>query len=316
MPIMRRESFPDLTLDDALPALEEVITDTYEEFPMEHEKVMNVRTMSSGIVQHTQVSGIPAVTQVLEGAEYQQDAPVQGYDKTYRAYKYGVIVPITEELLEDNQYDEAIDRAQGLGRAMREAERISAAGVFNNAFTAGSTAGPDGLALCHTAHTLPYPGAGTSSNRLGTDADLSQTSIQDMVTLMRKTKDGAGKKVLVKPKFLVVPAELEFLATELLDATMKPQATDNGTISELNAPNALRSRYGLEPVVMDYLTDADAWFLVAGKGSHKIFWFWRKQPETSSDKEFKSDVALMKIKARWAVGFSDWRGVCGTSGAG
>jgi phage major head subunit gpT-like protein len=208
----------------------------------------------------------------------------------------------------------ALDRAHGLGRAMREAERISAAGVFNNAFTAGATAGPDGLALCHTAHTLPYPGAGTSSNRLAVDADLSQTSIQDMVTLMRKTRDGSGKKILVKPQFLAVPAELEFLATELLDATSKPQASTANNVTEVNAPNALRSRYGLEPVVLDYLTDADAWFLVAGKGSHKLFWYWRKQPQTSSDTEFKSDVALMKIKARWAVGFSDFRGICGTSG--
>lgn len=312
MPIMRRESFSDLQLEDALPVLEEIITDSMEEFPMEHEKILNVRSMSQGIVQHTQVTGIPAVGQVLEGEEYPTDAQVQGYDKTYRAVKYGVIVPITEELLDDNQHDEAFERAQHLGRAMREAERISAATIFNNAF---STTGPDGKVLCASDHPLPYPGAGTCSNLLGVAADLSLASIEDMVTLMRQTKDGAGKKVLIKPRFLVVPPEYEFLATELLDATSKPQASTAGSLTEVNMPNALRSRYGLEPVVIDYITDVDASFLVADKGSHKLFWFWRKQPETSSDMEFKSDVALMKIKARWAVGFSDFRGIVGTPGA-
>lgn len=308
---MRRENFSDLTLEDALPVLEEVISDTMEEFPMEHEKIFNVRTMDRGIIQHTQVTGIPAVGQVAEGAEYPLDAMAQGYDKTYRAYKYGVILPITEELLDDNMFDEAFERAEHLGRAMREAERISAASIFNNAF---STAGPDGQALCSTAHPLPYQGAGTSSNRLAVDQDLSLASLEDMITVMRKTKDGSGKKVLVRPRMLIVPPELEFLAHELLESDSKPQASTAGSLTEVNAVNSTKARYGLEPVVMDYLTDDDAWFLAAGKGSHKVYWFWRKQPETSSDKEFKSDVALMKIKARWALGFSDFRGIAGTSG--
>jgi hypothetical protein len=310
--VMRREQFSDLTLEDALPALEEVVTDTMEEFPMEHEKLFNVRTMDRAIVQHTQVTGIPAVGQVLEGSEYPQDQMVQGYDKTFRAFKYGVLVPITEELLDDNMFDEAFDRAEHLGRAMREAERISAAKILNDAF---SVAGPDGVALCHVSHPLPYPGAGTTANRLAVDADLSLASLEDMITVMRKTKDGSGKKVLVRPRMLVVPPELEFLAHELLESESKPQASTAGSLTEVNAVNAQRARYGLEPVVMDYLTDDDAWFLFAGKGSHKLFWYWRKQPQTSSDMEFKSDVALMKIKARWANGFSDFRGIAGTTGA-
>lgn len=312
---MNRAAFSDLTLEDALPVLEEIITDSMEEFPMEHEKIFNVRTMDRGIVQHTQITGIPAIGQVAEGAEYPVDSMVQGYDKTYRAYKYGVILPITEELLDDNQHDEVFERAEHLGRAMREAERISAAGIFNNGFTASTYAGPDGVALFSTAHPLPYPGAGTNSNRLATDADLSLASLEDMITLMRKTKDGSGKKVLVRPKTLIVPPELEFLAHELLESESKPQASTASSLTEVNAVNSTRARYGLEPVVMDYLTDEDAWFLAAGKGAHKLYWFWRKQPVTSSDMEFKSDVALMKIKARWALGFSDYRGLCGTTGA-
>ncbi len=310
--IMRREAFFDLVLEDALPALEQVITDSMEEFPMEHEKIFNVRTMSTGIVQHTQVSGLPAVPSVGEGDEFPTDGMVQGYDKTYKAVKYGVIVPITQELLDDNQHEEAFDRAEQLGRAMREAERTSAAGIFNNAF---STTGPDGVALCHTAHPLAYPGAGTSSNRLAVDSDLSLTSLEDAITLMRKTKDQAGKKVLLRPRYVVVPPELEFLVTELLDSTSKPQASTANNLTEVNEVNAVRSRYGLEGCVMDYLTDPDAWFLTADKGSHKLYWFWRKQPATSSDYEFKTETALMKISARWVNGFSDFRGVVGTPGA-
>jgi len=312
MGIMRREQFRDLVLEDALPALVEVANDTMEEFPMEHERIYNVRTMDRAIAQHTGVSGIPAAGQVAEGAEYPMDQFVQAYDKTYRAYKYGVIVPITQELLDDNQHEEAFERAEHLGRSIRESQRISASSVLNEAFT---TAGPDGVSLCSTVHPLAYPGAGTSSNRLAVDADLSLSSLEDLTTVMRKTKDQSGKKVLLRPRFLIVPPELEFLAHELLESESKPQASTASNLTEVNAVNAMRTRYGLEPVVMDYLTDDDAWFLSADKGSHKIFWYWRKQPVTSSDMEFKSDTALMKITARWSVGFSDFRGIAGTTGA-
>lgn len=312
MAIMNREQFSDLTLEEALPVLEEIITDSMEEFPMEHERIFNVRNMDRGITQTTQVSGLPAVGTVSEGGEYPMDQMVQGYDKTYRAIKYGVIVPITEELMEDNQYEEVLDRAEQLGRSMRESERISAASIFNNGF---SDVGPDGVSLFNTAHPLAYPGAGTSSNRLAVDADLSLAALEDLTTVMRKTKDQAGKKVLVRPSMLGVPPELEFLAHELLESESKPQASTASNISEINMDNAMRTRYGLEPVVMDYLVDDDAWFLMANKGSHKLYWFWRKAPMTSSDMDFRTDVAMMKIKARWALGYSDFRGVAGSQGA-
>jgi hypothetical protein len=66
---------------------------------------------------------------------------------------------------------------------------------------------------------------------------------------------------------------------------------------------------------MDYLTDEDAFYLAADKGSHKLYWYWRKRPQTSSDMEFKSDVALMKITARWVTSYSDFRGLAGSAGA-
>jgi hypothetical protein len=310
--MMRREQFSDLVLEDALPVLEEVATDTMEEFPMEHERIYNVRSMDRGIVNHSQVSGIPAVGSVAEGAEYPTDEFVQGYDTLYKAVKYGVIVPITEELLADNANEEAFQRAEQLGRAMREAERISAASIFNNGFT---DTGSDGVSLFNTAHPLPYPGAGTTANRLSVDADLSLASLEDLVTVMRKTKDQSGKKVLVRPRYLIVPPELEFLAHELLESDSKPQASTASSITEVNAVNSMRSRYGLEPIVMDYLVDDDAFYLAADKGSHKIYWYWRMQPQVSSDMEFKSDVALMKIKARWALNYSCFRGLAGSAGA-
>lgn len=310
--IIRRVNFSDLTLEEALPVLKEVCTDTMKEFPLEYEGVYNVRDMDRGIVQYTQTSGIPAAPEVSEGEEFNLDAPVQGYDKTMQAIKVGVMIAITQEMLDDNKYQDALDRSEALGRSVREAQKIHAARILNNGF---SDTGPDGVSLFNTAHPAPYPGAASSSNRLSSDADLSQTSLQDLVTVMRQTRDMSGKKVMIRPKSLVVPAELEFLAHELTQSEMKPQASTASNQTEVNAVNAPRSRYGLQPIVMDYLTDTDAWFLFADKTDHKIYWHWRKRPALNSWEEEKSEVQVMKISTRYICDYADWRGVAGTSGA-
>lgn len=312
MSVIRRVNFSDLTLEEALPVLKEVCTDTMEEFPLEYEGVWNIRDMDRGIVQYTQTSGIPAAPEVGEGEEFSLDAPVQGYDRTMKAIKVGVMIAITQEMLDDNKYQDAIDRAEALGRAVREAQKIHAARLFNNGF---GDVGPDGVSLFNVAHPAPYPGAPSSSNTLATPADLSQTSLQDLITVMRSTTDMSGKKTLVRPKSLIVPAGLEFLAHELTQSEMKPQASTAVNQTEVNAVNAPRSRYGLQPLVFDYLTDDDAWFLAADKPDHKIFWHWRKQPAIKSWEEEKNEVQIMKISTRYISDYADWRGVAGTAGA-
>lgn len=313
MMMLRREQFKDFFFDQALPALDKVISDTYEEFPMEHDKVFNIGSTKREIVQHTQVTGMPAFGKVAEGGEYPIDGGVQGYDKTYRIQKYGSLCAMTYEWMEDGNLEQYYKRAEQMGRSMRETIKISAATVLNDAFNTAA-AGPDGKPLCAVDHPLAYPGAGTSSNTLAVPADLSLASLEDLVTLMRKTKDQSGKKALLRPRYAIVAPESEFLIHELLESEYKPQASTAGNATEVNMVNALRSRYGLEPCVFDYLVDEDAFFLAANKGSHEIHWIWREQPNTDADFEFKTDVALYKIRARWDVGFSDFRGIVGSPG--
>jgi hypothetical protein len=307
---MLRSNFSDLVLEDALPALERLVEDLFKEFEMAHKRLYNVGSMDRGIIQHTGVSGLPSLQSVSEGSEYPIEEQVQGYDKTYSAVKYGGIVQITEELMEDEKLGFAKRRAEQLSRAMREAMQISAASVLND-----NASGPDGVSLFNTAHPLSHPSAGTSSNRASADADLSLTAIQEGVTIMRKQVDNAGKKIQIRPKKIVVPSDLEFLAHELLESTSKPQAVDDGSTTEQNMVNAVRSRYGMGVEIMDFLTDIDSWFLLADPSDHEIHWFDRKSMSVSSDSEFRSDVALLKASARWAVGYSDWRGTFGSFGA-
>jgi hypothetical protein len=304
--MLKRQNLPDLYLEDALPFLEAVIEEAYESYPSVVEQVFNVKDMKNGIAQHTQVSALSAASEVGEGEEIPQDRVYSGYSKTYLARKFGILLATSQEAIDDERFDSISKNASKLGRAIRSAMEIDGASVFNNGF---ATAGLDGQTLFSTAHPLLSPGAGTSSNRLAVAADLSVTSLKDLITVFKEQLDTSANKIMINPKALLVPSELEYLAYELLKSTYLPEGSNNNLSSI--GPSG---RYKIEPVCWEYLTDSDAFFLVADKSDHEIYHFWSKQPEIKQEIDFKTDVALTRILARWDVGYSDWRGVCGSPG--
>lgn len=305
--MLKRSNLSDLYLANALPFLEAVVEEKYDEYDSVVEKIFNVKDMQNGISQTTQVSGLSSAGEVGEGEEIRQDRVYQGFSKTYLARKFGIMMAISQESIDDQKYDSISKNAAKLGRAVRMALEIDGINVFNNAF---STAGLDGKTLCATDHPLLAPGAGACSNRLAVDSDLSTTTMKDMITLFKKQLDTAGNKIQIRPETLLVPSELEYLAFEILRSTYLPGGSDN-SISSIG-PNGL---FKIQPMCSEFLTDNDAWFLIGSKADHELKQYWAKRPTIGQEMDFKTDVALMRIIARWDVGYSDWRAVCGTPGA-
>lgn len=308
MSILLRNNLPDLILEDALPALEFIAEDEFQSFQPRYEQLFNVKDMRSSIAQSTQVSSLQPAGSVGEAEQIPLQKIYQGYDKTYTAVKYGIMLASSQELIDDLEFDVLGANPRRLTRAFMSTVEITSANVFNTAF---STVGPDGKVLCATDHPLLAPGAGTSSNKLAVAADLSMTSLKAMVTLMRGQKDTAGNKIMINPRQLLVHPDNEFTAYELLKSTMLVDSSN----ANVNAVNSVGSQYKIEPIVWDYLSDSDAFFLLGDKMDHMLCFYWRKRPELSTDEDFKTEVALTKMVGRFAVGYSDWRGVCGTDGA-
>ena len=112
-----------------------------------------------------------------EGAGITYDSVTQGPVSRYTHLTYATGVMVTMEELQDNQYEEISMRRSGrMARSVRETEEMVPAQVLNRAFNASFTGG-DGSALCVTAHTTA---SGNQSNRLTTDADLSEAAIEDL----------------------------------------------------------------------------------------------------------------------------------------
>lgn len=309
MSTILRSQFPDFNLEDALPQLQMTIQEAYQEFPTVYDKIMNVKDMKASIYQTSQVSSLKSPVQVAEGAQVPLQSMVQGFKKTYQAVKFGGMLAISKEAMEDEASEIFTKAPRAFARAFNEAIETTAAAVLNGGF---SDTGPDGQSLFSASHPALLSGVADQSNLLGTAADLSSSTLKALYTLLRKTRDTAGNRVNIKPRSLIVSADDEYLGHELLNSVMLVNS-DN---SSVNAVNSLRERQSVELVVWDYLTSSDAFYVSGEKLDQNLMFLWRMRPELESDYEFKSQVGLTLMTGRWVAGYSDWRGIVASAGTG
>lgn len=288
------------------PGLRTVFFNAYTEMPEQYATIFKMKTSQKAAEHELGMGAFKAWTErvnEVDNVTYQKIQ--QGLERVYTHKEFASGFAIGKRLYEDEQYGIINDMASDLGFAGRTKVETDAATVLNNAFSsavggAGVSAIYDGEALISAAH--PLVEGGTASN-LVTGA-LSDTKLKEAITLMRNAVDEAGKKIILMPDKLIVPSQLEWLALELTKSTHKVGTADNDI-------NSLAGR--LKVQVYDYLTDADAWFLMDSK-RHKLSFFWRVKPEFAKATDSDNFVSKYNGRMRYSYGVSDWRGIVGSAG--
>lgn len=279
---------------------------TYDEKPLVCEMVFDPVSSDKAYEEYVEETGFGLAPVKAEGAAVSYDTDAQGYVKRMVNVTYGLGAKVTQEAIDDNQYEAvAKKKAKKLARSMRQTKENVFANILNRGFNSSYTGG-DGKELFATDHpTLD----GTQSNELAVAADLSEASIEDMLTLIRGAKDSRGLRIQLKGMKLIVPPALEFTATRILSSTNQSGTANN----DINAMKEL----GMLPggvVVWDYLTDDDAWF-VKTDADEGLLRQQRKALAMTQDNDFDTDNACMKATERYAGGWADWRGAFGSPGA-
>jgi phage major head subunit gpT-like protein len=190
---------------------------------------------------------------------------------------------------------------------MAYTKQTKAASVLNNGFTAGVYAGGDGVALFSTAH--PLVSGGTNSNTQSTPADLNETSLEAAVIQIAAWTDERGLLIAAKPKKLVVPPSLQFVATRLLETQLRVGTTDNDINAIVNN-GSIPEGY----TVNNYLTDTNAYFICTDV-PNGMKHFVRTPLSTGMDGDFDTGNVRYKSRERYSFGFSDPLGMWGSPGA-
>ena len=306
-PVALRANYSDLFGTAMLPVLEEIFRSELAQHPSRRDGCFKIVSHDRDIYQSTEMHDMDLFDQLAEGEDYNFKAPKQGASKTLTVQKYGLGFSISEEMVDDGKFDHISDMIRKLAKSGRESQEVAAMNVFNNGFSTETTA--DGVALFSTAHTLPS--GGTLRNRLTTDADLSQTSIDAALTDFDTTFVGdSGIIYRMVPKKLLVHSSNKRRAMELIGSDLKPD-------SEQNNLNSLKGE-GLTVASSPHLTDTDAWFMLAAPEDTGLRIIQRKPIETKAagaDVGFANDSIYYKSRYREVIGALHPYGVLGTPGA-
>jgi hypothetical protein len=307
--MMIRGNFSDFFDTTMLPALNAKIWKTYNQKQQLYAKLLNTDTTNRMIEQFSQMAGVGLASKINEGADTPVDTFVQGYNKTFKPAKFGLGIAASQELVEDDQVGIISKRAVALANSINQTIEIQGASVYNNAFDGTNYPGPDGQPLCSAIHPLVKAG-GTQTN-LGTAADLDITSLELAMTDWEVTKTHEGfLQLLPTPNVLIHPSN-RWNAYEILKSQDRSDTANRAT----NAFKYTENGGTIDPIIWSFLTDPDAWFLVAPPNDTETMWLWRKQPYTKSDYLEKNEVGYVYMRYRADFGFYGWRGIYGNPGA-
>lgn len=288
------------------PGLNAIYGKTYKDYPTEWEKLFEKNTSDRAYEEDVGLSSFGLASVKNEGAPITYDTERQGFTSRYNHVVYALGFIITREIYEDDQYGKVgAQKAKALARSMRQTKEIVAANIYNRATTAGYTGG-DGATLLSTSHA--NVAGGTFSNRMAVDSDLSEAALEQAVIDIAGFRDDRGLLIAAKPKKLVIPYQLQFEASRILN-------TDGRVGTDLNDINAVKSA-GLfnEVVTNHYLTDPDAWFILTDV-QDGLKYFERRGDQFEMDNDFDTENAKYKATARYSFGWSDPRAIYGSPGA-
>jgi len=295
-------------LKELLPGLNALFGLEYARYGEEHKEIYETETSERSFEEETKLSGFSAAPVKNEGSAIRYDNGQEAWTARYNHETIAQGFALTEEAIEDNLYDSLSARyTKALARSMAYTKQVKAAAILNNGFTGGQYAGGDGVALFSTAH--PLVSGGTNSNTPATASDLNETSLEAAVIQIAGWTDERGLLIAAKPKKLIVPPSLMFVATRLLETELRVGTTDND-INALKNNGSIPEGY----TVNHFLTDNNGWYLTTDV-PNGMKHFIRSPLANSMDGDFDTGNVRYKARERYSFGFSDPLGMFASPGA-
>ena len=296
-------------LKELLPGLNALFGLEYKRYGEEHQEIYETETSERSFEEETKLSGFSAAPVKNEGNAIAYDNAQEAWTARYTHETIALGFSLTEEAVEDNLYDTLSARyTKALARAMAYTKQVKAANVLNNGFnTSGSYNGGDGVPLFSASH--PLVTGGTNSNIPTTPADLNETSLENAVIQIAAWTDERGLLIAAKPRKLIVPPALQFVATRLLETELRVGTADND-VNALKNNGSIPEGYAIN----HFLTDTNAWFLTTDV-PNGMKHFVRSPLGTSMDGDFDTGNVRYKARERYSFGWSDPLGMYGSAGA-
>lgn len=236
-------------LDKTVDALRAI----YNKIPLQGAQFFRTESPKGGV--YTEASygtmvQLPTINQDSDDLPFV--TPSSGFKKTFTVVNYRSAIQAERTTVEDELEPLVRKQMSGMLTSGRLLLEYSMANVLNNA-TSTSYLGSDGVALASASHPYERKITGTWSN-LETASALSTANFSTARLNLRKRANEWGDTMALPTKAIVVPPDLEEKALQIM-------ASEKVAENALNNKNVWMNKYSV--IVWDYLTDTNAWFLLA-----------------------------------------------------
>lgn len=284
-------------LKELLPGLNALFGLEYKKYEEEHKEIFETESSERSFEEEVKLSGFATAPVKSEGSAIAYDTAQEAFVARYNHETIALGFSITEEAVEDNLYDSLSARyTKALARAMAYTKQTKAAAILNNA-TSSSYLGGDGVSLASVSH--PLVSGGTNSNRTAAVTDLNETSLEAAIIAIAAFLDERGLLIAARPKKLVIPPALMFVATRVLETELRP-ATANNDVNAIKFMGAIPEGF----CVNHYLTSAHSWFLLTDI-PNGLKHFERVPLATAMEGDFDTGNVRYKSRERYSFGWSD-----------
>lgn len=227
------------------------------------------------------------------------------YNKRYEVAMRAISFEISMQAKYTDLYGKVSKPSKKLAHAMTKTKEQVVANVLVNAFvTTGNNAGPDGVALCSTAHPTDI---GVTANRPATDIAFGYLALAQAIQEQGKVLSDKGDPSPMTGPFLIVSS---YDNMDVIKRTVdSPGRADTANRSK-NTAGEIATDYHINPYLN---TVPNYWFLI-DKGNNPIFLMNRISLFTLEEFLKTNLVHKFIIGEEYMASFEDFRGVWGTTG--
>lgn len=303
MPISRANLEKEL-----VPGLHALIGLGYTDYGAEWKEIFDMAESKRSFEEETKLVGFGRAGYKEEGKSVQFDEGAgEAWTARYVMSTFALGFILTQEAIEDDLYDSLGSRySTQLGRNMAKTKEYNCANVLNFAFNSSVTGG-DGVSLCNANH--PTASGYFNSNFMAVGSDLNEATLENAVIQIGSWVDERGLIIGQKPRKLIIPLGLSFIADRLLNTPYRTATSDND-ISVIYKNAVIPGGFA----VNHYLTDQDAWFIKTDVPDG-LKMFQRIPLQKTDEGDFNTGNKKFKARERYAVGWTDPLGLFGSQGA-
>lgn len=256
--------------------------------------------------------------QIVESQKYDDYAPTAGKDYYQGTDIFAFNFRASEELRLYGRVKAQLDKYAKLQAEINlQTLKVKLFNLLNNGFDSGYPIPYDSTELFSTSHTLANGGTGT--NRLATDADLSEDTFEALIQLLAETVNEDGVVMSLNPAYLVTAMDQwgdtvrytrSSTTVDQITAASAGAVQDSG-----NAINAVAAAYNIMPFNDPHILDPDAVFLTSNESPLRLLFADQGRfhlKESYVDRSNGDWVWPCKMRA--ATYAATWRGIVGTPG--